>query len=508
MPHSPLGDRRAPETLQQALLEIEILNRRVLRERLSRIEAEELAEQAMRVAVEDPLTKLANRNMVNDQLRLEIEIAKRRNSTLLVLYMDLDGFKAVNDTYGHETGDMLLCHMADVLKSTLRPEDIVGRLGGDEFVVISNGVPEKDTDRFIQRLQTTLKNSPLPTNGLILQLRVSIGGAVVDGNTSVDDALHFADTAMYHAKNHSTNGCCLYNEQLALDDEVRRHTMRALATAISNEELVIHYQPIVDVRTGYIEQLEALIRWQSNGQLLQPESFISFAEESGYINDIGRYVLERSLSDIAYWQKHLDTNYAEQLNVAINVSAKQLLDPRFASNIAQLMKIKGLSPRVLSLEVTEPTLVGRDNVTSTNLRELSKAGHKIALDDFGTGNSSLTVLRDVSFDTVKIDRTFVGGTASNESGLTIIRAINTVAHALGTRTAVEGIETRAQLRTAIELGCDYAQGYFLSRAMPAGQIETLFDTHFDMPSEARQSTQENDNNVILWPVTKQWRLER
>lgn len=508
MPSSALGTNPPPETLQQALKEIERLNRRVQRERLSRLEAEEMAEQAMRIAVEDPLTKLANRNMLSDQLQLEIEIARRRNSKLLVLYMDLDGFKTVNDTYGHEMGDNLLCHVADTLKHILRPDDVIARLGGDEFVVISTGVEENDAENFVRRLQKSLQLSPLQKNGLSLPLRASIGATVVDGNLSVDDALHQADTAMYQAKQHTLDGCFVFNEQLALDDEIRRHTLRALPSAVKNDELIIHYQPIVDVHTGYIDQIESLVRWQRNGSLLPPKSFISIAEESGLINDIGRFVLEQSLRDISYWHKHLQLPPHGLPKVAINISSKQLLNPHFARDIQQLMKSQGLTPSMLSLEITETTLLAREPATTSNLHQLAQAGHLLALDDFGTDGLSLTVLRDVTFNTVKIDRSFVDVSLDNKKDQAIVRAINTIASTLGARTVVEGIETQAQLHKAFDLGCDYVQGFLMSRALPAEQIEALFDTYFHMPTESLNANNtDHEDNVISWPISKQWRWE-
>lgn len=500
--HKPLDPE--PDSLLDALAEIEILKRRLERERLARTEAEELSERAMRVSVEDPLTKLANRTMVNDQLRLEIEIAKRRDSKVLVLYLDLDSFKTVNDTYGHETGDALLCHAATILKSAMRPEDIVGRLGGDEFVVITTGVPESKADWFIQRLHQTLKESPLEINGIKLPLRASIGAAAVDGEATADDALHRADTAMYHAKKSLFTNCRMFDEKLAKADQTRRHVLRNLPNAVKNNQLLVHYQPIVDIRTGYIDQVEALVRWQRGEELLPPEMFIPIAEESGYIGEIGHSILAQSLEDIARWRDNRSNDNRSTPSVAINISAKQLVDRGFARKLQKLLSTFDLDTSALNLEITETTLLGKDEATFNNLRDLSDAGHQLALDDFGTGHSSLTMLRSFPFHTVKIDRTFVDETAIDEKDRAIIEALNTVAHTLGAKTVAEGIENHAQLQSAFTSGCDFAQGYLFSKALPAKQIENLFDTHFDMPTNADELAEvENEQGFVLRPRSQQ-----
>lgn len=503
MPNNSPKNRPPPESLEDALIEIGVLKRRVERERLARIEAEDLSEQAMRVAVEDPLTKLANRTMVNDQLKLEIEIAKRRQSKVLVLYLDLDSFKTINDTYGHETGDAVLCHTANVLKKAMRPEDIVGRLGGDEFVVITTGVPEAKADWFIQRLHKTLKESPLEINGIKLPLRASIGAAAVDGDTTTDDALHRADTAMYHAKKSLFTHCRMFDEKLARADKRRRHILRNLPNAVSEKQLILHYQPIVNFHTGHIEQVEALVRWQCDDELLQPEMFIPIAEESGFISEIGRYIMEQSLRDISRWRKNARTANQNPPSVAINVSSKQLLEPSFSKTIEKLLKQYNLNADAISLEITETTLLGKEETTLGNLSELSNSGHQLALDDFGTGHSSLTTLRSFPFNTVKIDRTFIDEDQTNKKNQAIVQAMNTVAHALGAKTVAEGIENQAQLSSAYAAGFDFVQGFVLSKALPATQVETLFDTHFDMPAELLDSEESKTaENVILWPNSK------
>lgn len=503
MPNNTPNNRPPPETLEDALHEIGVLKRRVERERLARKEAEELSEQAMRVAVEDPLTKLANRTMVNDQLRLELEIAKRRQSKVLVLYLDLDSFKTINDTYGHETGDAVLCHAANVLKKAMRPEDIVGRLGGDEFVVITTGVPEAKADWFIQRLHQTLKESPLEINGIKLPLRASIGAAAVDGDTTTDDALHRADTAMYHAKKSLFTHCRMFDQKLARADQRRRHILRNLPNAVSEKQLILHYQPIVNMHTGYIDQVEALVRWQCDGELLQPEMFIPIAEESGFISEIGRYIMEQSLLDLSRWRKNASADQQNLPSVAINVSSKQLLEPSFSNNIEKLLKKYNLNADAINLEITETTLLGKEEITLGNLSELSNSGHQLALDDFGTGHSSLTTLRSFPFNTVKIDRTFIDENQANKKNQAIIQAMSTVAHALGAKTVAEGIENQAQLRSAYAAGFDFVQGFVLSKALPAAQVETLFETHFDMPAELLDSEESKiGENVILWPNSK------
>ena len=503
MPNNTPKNRPPPESLEDALIEISALKRRVERERLARIEAEELSEQAMRVAVEDPLTKLANRTMVNDQLKLEIEIAKRRQSKVLVLYLDLDSFKTINDTYGHETGDAVLCHAANVLKQAMRPEDIVGRLGGDEFVVITSGVPEAKADWFIQRLHQTLKESPLEIKGIKLPLRASIGAAAVDGDTTTDDALHRADTAMYHAKKSLFTHCRMFDEKLARVDQRRRHILRNLPNAVSENQLILHYQPIVNIHTGYIEQVEALVRWQCDGELLQPEMFIPVAEESGFISEIGRCIVEQSLRDISRWRKNAHAGKQKLPSVAVNISSKQLLEPNFSSTIEKLLMEYELNADALNLEITETTLFGKEEITLGNLSQLSSSGHQLALDDFGTGHSSLTTLRSFPFNSVKIDRTFIDENPSNNKNKAIIQAMNTVAHALDAKTVAEGIENQAQLRAAYTAGFDFVQGFALSKALPAAQVEVLFGTRFDMPADLLDAEEpKTGENVILWPNSK------
>lgn len=495
--------RSPPESLQEALTEIEVLKRKLAREQNARAEAEQASEKAMRVAVEDPLTKLANRAMVNEHLRLEIEIAKRRKSKFLVLYLDLDQFKTINDTYGHETGDALLCHAAEALKQAMRPEDLVGRLGGDEFVVITSGVTEDRADWFIQRLHQTLMESPLEFEGLKLPLRASIGAAAIDGSSNADDALHRADTAMYHAKKSLFTNCRVFDHKLAAADRVRRQVLRRLPQAVENDELRVHYQPIVSLQSGYVDNVEALVRWQLDDELLPPEKFIPIAEESGYIAKIGQFILEQSLRDIAAWRKKAGPRQAFLPSVSVNISSKQLLEPGFSYYMHKLFEKHEMEPSVINLEITEVSLLGKDDITLNNLVELSRAGHQLALDDFGTGHSSLTMLRSHPFSLVKIDRSFLDETTTTEKDKKIIRALNDVAHTLGARTVAEGVETQEQLQTAVSCGCDFIQGFLVSQALPADQVEALFDTHFETSPDPRKlAASSSGSNVVQLPTSK------
>jgi diguanylate cyclase (GGDEF)-like protein len=413
-----------------------------------------------------------------------IEEAKRSGTVLAVLFLDLDRFKHVNDSRGHETGDKLLKTVAQRIRSTMRAEDVVVRMGGDEFVVILKAVKGSDqVSEAAGRINLAL-GAPMVVDGRTLVTTVSIGVALCphDG-ADMGELLRHSDTAMYQAKDRGRNNFQLFSPGMDKRLKERIAIESSLRTALSSRQLDVHYQPIVDIESQRVVALEALLRWKHpNHGYVRPERFVSVAEEAGLIVPIGDFVMQRAIEDTVRWRQAGGTI----VPVAINVSAVQLQRSNLAESISRLTKQHGLDPSMLQVELTESAVFERREArareasqdTVAKLREL---GVHIAIDDFGTGYSSLSYLKRWRVDTLKIDRSFVRDLVTDMSDLAIVSAIIAMARYLHIKVVAEGIEGWPQLEKLRQLGCSYAQGYLFARPAPAADcLRYLTGTPLDL----------------------------
>ena len=427
-----------------------------------------LAEQKMQeLARYDSLTGLPNRNMFLGELDRTIARAHRQGGEFAVCFIDLDRFKTINDTLGHDAGDELLKVMAERLRAAVRKSDLVARLGGDEFVVLLEGGPAADLAGVADKLLAAI-GEQVTINGCHFLVTGSIGVGLYPANG--DDAatlLKHADAAMYLAKESGKNNVQFYTEELAGMATRQFELESALRLALVREELVLHYQPKVDVTSGHIVGLEALVRWHHPQRgLVPPGEFIPLAEERGLIVPIGRWVVATACRQIRAWR---DAGLATP-PVAVNLSARQFADNRLIDDFAAAMRESGVDPADLEIELTESVLVADPERANEVLRRLHTMGVRIAIDDFGTGYSSLSYLKRFPAQTVKIDRSFIRGLPTDHDDTAITQAVIAMAHSLGLRVVAEGVETADQLGLLQRLHCDEVQGYLLGRPAPAGEI--------------------------------------
>jgi diguanylate cyclase (GGDEF)-like protein/PAS domain S-box-containing protein len=429
------------------------------------------------LALHDPLTGLPNRALVMDHLRLAQSRSDRNGSFVGLLLLDLDDFKDVNDTFGHDTGDSLLIDVAGRLTSVLRPSDTAARLGGDEFVVCCEDLGPDEAhaqaaavavaERFARSL-----GEPSQIEGPTARTTASIGITLIRGSEqSPEQALRNADQAMYRAKQQGRARYELYDHELQALAVNRAATRDGLALALSRDELVVHYQPVARLSDGRITSVEALLRWNHPARgLLLPGEFLDVAEESGLIVPIGHWVLGQACQDLALWR----AAGRGDLVVMVNIAARQLSRNDLATSIELALSTAGLPASALELELTETTLIQADEGALEELAELLAPGVQLGLDDFGTGYASLTYLRRLPVEFLKIDRSFVAGLGDSPDDAAIVNAIINLAHALGVRVVGEGVESPAQREVLETMGCDYAQGWLFSRPMPAAAMTAMF----------------------------------
>jgi diguanylate cyclase (GGDEF)-like protein len=418
-------------------------------------------------ALHDALTGLPNRVLFHDRVRQAIESARRHDTTTAVMVMDLDHFKEINDTLGHYHGDRLLQLVGERLSSMLRSEDTVARMGGDEFAILLPSVGDEGYGIDVAgKVLESLRRS-FEIDGLTLEVGASIGIACFPAHGEDGEVLlQRADIAMYVAKaDHS--GAQLYEtsqdqhsvQRLALAGELRR--------AIENDELVLHYQPKVDVATGRVVGAEALCRWQHPTLgLIMPDEFVPMAEHTGLITPLTKTVLNLALQQVAAWRAA-----GHRLSMAINLSARSFLDSQLLDDLPELLAVWRVDPALLELEITESMIVGDPERARGVLERLNELGITLAIDDFGTGYSSLAYLKQLPVDEIKIDKSFVLQMSGNSSDETIVRSIIDLAHNLDLRAVAEGVEDQGILNRLTELGCDVAQGYHISRPLPADRFD-------------------------------------
>lgn len=427
-------------------------------------------------ALHDPLTRLANRALFIDRLRLFLVRAKRHTTRqFAVLFFDLDGFKTVNDAFGHAVGDQLLVQVATRLKQALRPEDALSRFGGDEFaVLIDDAVDIKGAAHVAQRIQKLLQQGFL-VDGHRITISASIG--IVLNNPehlSPHDVLRQADTAMYRAKA-AGKGCYEVFDQAMHQSAVRLLTMeRELRQALQRDEFEMFYQPIVSLTSGAIMGFEGLVRWHHPQRgLVAPAKFLSVAEESGIIIPLGWWVLNQACSQISHWQRLHPTT--PPLIISVNISEKLFAQADMVDRVIAVLQDTGLAPECLHLEVPETTVTRSGEPTITKLIELRGLGVKVAIDDFGTGTSSLLVLQRLRCASVKIDPSFVHQITQGGESRELVSSILTLASALGVGVIAEGVETADQARSLRKLSCPHGQGFLFAKPLPAPAAEKLLD---------------------------------
>jgi diguanylate cyclase (GGDEF)-like protein len=425
-------------------------------------------------ASHDRLTKLPNRLLFDEQLSLALVTAQQRGETLAVAFLDLDRFKTVNDTLGHAAGDQLLQQVTERLQGCLRQCDTISRWGGDEFTLLfphTNGV--EDVRKLAQRILDVL-SAPFHLESQELYVSASLGVALFpyDGE-DVETLLKNADTAMYRAKQQGRNNFQLYSPEMNTQARKRLELETDLRKAITKNEFLLHYQPQIDIHTGEISSVEALIRWRHPQLgLVPPNQFIPLAEETGMIGAIGRWVLETACRQHQAWH----TAGLPPIRIAVNLSADQFQQPNLVKTIVQILQKTNIEPQYLELEITESMAMQDVDFTISVLRELQQMGIQIAMDDFGTGYSSLNSIKHLPLNTLKIDKSFVRDLMTDPSDTAIAQAVVALGHGLNLKTLAEGVETMEQLEFLRSLGCDGAQGYLFSKPLPAEAIVEFLQT--------------------------------
>jgi diguanylate cyclase (GGDEF)-like protein/PAS domain S-box-containing protein len=426
-------------------------------------------------ALHDSLTKLPNRVLFQDRVRQAIRSAEREGGGAAVLVMDLDRFKEINDTLGHATGDQLLVEAASRLRTTLRGADAIARLGGDEFGIVLHDGSAGGVGAAAARIHAAF-SAPFSLDGLPLQIEASIGAATYPEHADdVEGLIQRADIAMYVAKR-DNSGWELYDRGQDSHQPQRLSLISELRRAIDERELVLHYQPKLELRSGRVSAVEALVRWQHPERgLVGPHEFIEVAQETSLIRPLTRYVIDEALRQCRAWIEEGHT-----LAVAVNVSTRNLIDLDFPDQVAALLQRWGVSPDLLELEITESAIVADMFRMRGVLERLGAMGLRLAVDDFGTGYTSLGYLRRLPITELKIDRSFVSHMTTSEEDAVIVRSTIDLGRNLGLEVVAEGVEDPEVLERLRGLGCDVAQGYLMSRPVPAGEL-TAWLAEFSAP---------------------------
>lgn len=447
-------------------------------------ERKEAEQRIRKLAFFDSLTGLPNRQSFLDRLTREIQRTQQQGSRLAVLFLDMDGFKSINDSLGHGVGDLVLQWVADRLRTGIRMSDMVSRpsgeepstvsnlarLGGDEFTLLLTDLSQAEEAMLVAHRIRDLMHRPFVLEEREVMLTVSIGIAIApdDGRDAVTLLKH-ADTAMYHAKDQGRDNCQFYSASLTTRAVQRLNLENNLRLAMERHEFYLCYQPQLDLASGGLRSVEALIRWHHPQQgLIPPLEFIPLAEENGLIVPIGAWVLRTACQDGAAWRAN-----GKAVRVAVNLSPLQLKDPSLFDMVMSALRDTGLPPRYLELEITEGALMEHSAITLETIRTLRRVGVQIALDDFGTGFSSMSYLKRLPLNSLKVDRSFVRDLPEDKENLAIVEAIVALAKSLGFQVTAEGVETPAQAGTLIGLGCDRLQGYYYSHPLPADEVFPL-----------------------------------
>ncbi len=435
----------------------------------------ESEERIIRLATRDSLTELPNRLLFQDRLQQSIEAAKRDQTSVAVLFIDLDRFKNVNDSLGHETGDGLLKAVAERMTQCIRAVDTVARLGGDEFVICLAHLKDPADATKVAAKITEAMARPFDVEGQQINTSSSIGISLYpDDGIDASALLRNADTAMYHAKERGRNNHQFFSADMNERAMIRHEVEVALRKAIENEEFALVYQPQTRVSDSSVIGAEALLRWRHPERgLVAPVDFIRVAEDSGLIEPIGQWVLKEACAQLRRWQD----SGCPPIRVAVNISARQLLDPdAFLEYVTRTYTECAVDPKQIELEMTESLLLDHFEANAMMLRTLGQSGVRIAVDDFGTGYSSLSYIKRLPIDSIKIDRSFIRDIETDRDDAEIIKAIIAMAHGLQLRVTAEGVETKRQLAALQQLGCDEYQGYLVSKPIDPERFAEQFLT--------------------------------
>jgi diguanylate cyclase (GGDEF)-like protein len=428
----------------------------------------ETEQQLEFLAYHDPLTRLPNRLLLRDRFDKSAATSLRNKTTTALLFLDLDQFKNVNDTLGHEIGDQLLLGVAERLGDCVRDTDTISRLGGDEFVILLNDM--QNIGMIAAIAQKVLENlaTPFDIDGHILGTSFSIGIALYpDDGTDFDTLLKLADAAMYYAKDCGRNTYRFYTEQMNIRALERMQLQNNLHQALQQHEFVLHYQPQFELASGRMSGVEALIRWNSPELgLVPPAKFIPAAEDCGLIMPLGEWVLHEACRQNQRWQ---DEGY-EPFVIAVNLSALQFRRGSIVETIAEVLEVSRLSPEWLELELTESILIQNVEHVLELIRNLKKLGVGLSIDDFGTGYSSLAYLKRFAVDKLKVDQSFVRNMTIDSDDAAIVHSVIQLGHSLKLRIIAEGVETHEQAEYLQQEGCDQVQGYLYSHAIPAEEM--------------------------------------
>ncbi len=449
--------------------------------------------------IADPLTHIPNRLYFIDRLESAMEAIGQQGSPFAVLFVDLDGFKLINDSLGHAAGDETLIDVAGRLRASVRNrsrrsgsgQSAVARIGGDEFAILLFDIQQESDASVVAARVLDRISEPFYFDGHRMFVSASIGIALSSTATTPEDLLRNADTAMYHAKNNGKGRFEFFNEGLRERVITRFETETGLRKAIDDGQLVLHYQPIIANSTGEIHGFEALVRWNHGERgLILPGEFISIAEESDLILLLGRWVLREACLQAAEWQRRFAPY--PPITVSVNVSSRQLSDLHLVEDVEAALEAAALRPSLLALEMTESSIMGNAEQTLITLNRLRRMGVGLEIDDFGTGYSSLSYLQRLPFDTLKIDRSFVQELNAGNGSMDIVKAISELAHSLKLEIIAEGVETEQQLQRLRELGCTYLQGFLFSKPLDAETAECLYrqtrdSGFFGLASEAYSS---------------------
>ncbi len=432
-------------------------------------ERKALEEQLRQRAFHDPLTLLANRNLFRDRVHHALALARRDRPSVAVMFLDLDNFKNVNDSLGHEAGDRLLQAAAHRLVQSTRASDTVARLGGDEFAILLEGLQSQGEAEQVALALVDAMDAPFTLGSTEVRVSASIGAAFSDPGADAESLLSNADIAMYHAKAAGKNRFVNFQVQMQETLHERLRLESDMNKALANGEFLIEYQPVVDLGTRCLLGVEALLRWQHpEFGMLMPARFISIAEECGFIQKLGRWVLFNACRELRDWRGSIAGGSG--LRISVNISGRHLQHGNLIQDVTDALRESQLEPGNMVIELTESTMMYNTDTNLARLRELQRMGVRLAIDDFGTGYSSLSYLHRFPIDILKIDRSFVSRLTNSDNGPELARAVIMLGETLGLDTVAEGIETEAQVAALLQLGCVAGQGFLFSKAVPLQQL--------------------------------------
>jgi diguanylate cyclase (GGDEF)-like protein len=420
------------------------------------------------LAYHDDLTGLANRALFNQLLKHEIGQSQRQQSRFALLFIDLDKFKQVNDTMGHDAGDFLLTTIAERMQKSLRKSDVVARIGGDEFVVIMNNIKDSDTVANVAQKVIRQIQKPVTSGAHILEVSCSVGISIYpDNGETAEKIIHHADAAMYRAKGQGGGNYFYFSDEFNRELEDTLKLENDIKDALKNQQFIPYFQPLIDHRSGSIVGIECLARWaHPTTGLRAPIEFIPIAKKVGLMHEVLIQVLQQALRHLSEWNK----TFQCYVPLSINVTSKQFYQQQTFEQLAKLLKSYDLDTDAIRIEVTESALQENGKVLVEQLTKVSQAGFSITLDDFGTGFSSLRYLQQLPVDTLKIDRSFVRNIENNPHDKIIVKAIIQLAHTLGIEAVAEGVETEQQQAFLLDNNCYIMQGHLYSPALPAEEF--------------------------------------